>query len=459
MKSFLKFSLASLVFTFVVASGYGQASPARFAYVANYGSNTVSGYSIDPASGALTPIPGSPFPAGVEPQSIVVDPTGRFAYVANAGALDSPVGSISAYTIDPNSGALTAVPGSPFTAVSGTEVTSVTMHPTGKFLYAGLYAYNYGAISAFTIDATSGTPTAVPGSPFAVGLSAGQLALHPSGNFAYVQQFPQPPAGSSPTGVLLGFAIDAVTGALSSVPGSPFAPGSTSLSLFPITVDPTGKFGFVPNDADVLAFAIDSSTGSLTLSPGSPFAAVLAISVTVDPTGKFAYVVDNSCGTDTPTGLVTAFGIDASTGALSEISSFPAGACPQSITMHPSGKFAYVVAQTGIFGYAINSVTGALAPVSGSPFPGGSTHALTVDTSGHFAYTVAPSNAVSAYTIDSTTGIAHGRSRLSVRRRNKSFLRNPNRRARRASSIASDSDRRFDEPQQRGRHNGQSFGQ
>jgi 6-phosphogluconolactonase len=52
---------------------------AQFAYVANLADNTVSGYSIDRKTGALTAVPGSPFVTGGG--AVAVDPTGRFAYV------------------------------------------------------------------------------------------------------------------------------------------------------------------------------------------------------------------------------------------------------------------------------------------------------------------------------------------------------------------------------------------
>ena len=45
---------------------------------------------------------GSPFAAGSEATSVTIEPTGRFAYVANFGA-----NNISAYRIDTTSGALT----------------------------------------------------------------------------------------------------------------------------------------------------------------------------------------------------------------------------------------------------------------------------------------------------------------------------------------------------------------
>jgi hypothetical protein len=52
---------------------------AQFAYVANLRSGNVSGYTIDPSTGALTAIAGSPFPAGVAPVSVAITPLVPFA--------------------------------------------------------------------------------------------------------------------------------------------------------------------------------------------------------------------------------------------------------------------------------------------------------------------------------------------------------------------------------------------
>ena len=90
----------------------------RFAYVANKGDDSVSGYSIGP-HGALTPIPGSPFTAGSDPVDVAVDPSSKFVYVANASS-----NNVSAYSIGPN-GALTPLPSSPFPA--RTEPISVVI--------------------------------------------------------------------------------------------------------------------------------------------------------------------------------------------------------------------------------------------------------------------------------------------------------------------------------------------
>ena len=57
----------------------------KFAYVANDQGGNVSAYTINSSTGALRAVAGSPFAAGVQPTSVTVDPSGQFAYVANAG--------------------------------------------------------------------------------------------------------------------------------------------------------------------------------------------------------------------------------------------------------------------------------------------------------------------------------------------------------------------------------------
>jgi 6-phosphogluconolactonase len=71
-------------------------NPPRFLYVVNRGSNNISAYNIDATSGTLTPIAGSPFPAGSLPVAMAVDSTGTYAYVVNqTDATVSAFGSIA----------------------------------------------------------------------------------------------------------------------------------------------------------------------------------------------------------------------------------------------------------------------------------------------------------------------------------------------------------------------------
>jgi 6-phosphogluconolactonase len=61
-----------------------------------------------------------------------------------------------------------------------------------------------------------------------------------------------------------------------------------------MAVDPTGKLAYVASDDNVSAYSIGAN-GALTPVPGSPFAAGRngPLSVAVDPTGKFAYVASD----------------------------------------------------------------------------------------------------------------------------------------------------------------------
>jgi 6-phosphogluconolactonase len=103
---------------------------------------------------------GSPFKAGDLPQSVALDPTGKFAYVANSNG-----NNVSAYRIGAN-GALMPVTNSPFAAAS--FPTSVGVDPTGKFAYVA--NGNDNNVSAYRVGANGGL-TQLSGSPSQLGTS------------------------------------------------------------------------------------------------------------------------------------------------------------------------------------------------------------------------------------------------------------------------------------------------
>src|SRR5580692_2439292 len=136
-------------------------NPPRFLYVVNRGSGDVSGYTIDPAAGALTPIAGSPFSAGGNPVAIAVDPTGAYAYVVNQLSA-----SVSAYTINRTTGALTAAGAAPIGTAS--SPTAVAIDPTSSFVWV-TGGGNSGTVSVYTIMPGSGVLTAAAGASIATG--------------------------------------------------------------------------------------------------------------------------------------------------------------------------------------------------------------------------------------------------------------------------------------------------
>ncbi len=99
--------------TFTIArGGLGPDSVAvdptgKFVYVANSGSDDVAMYTINATTGALTSV--GRVHAELSPSSIAIDRLGKFAYVTNLDNLVFLPGNVSTYTINPTSGALTSM--------------------------------------------------------------------------------------------------------------------------------------------------------------------------------------------------------------------------------------------------------------------------------------------------------------------------------------------------------------
>ncbi len=236
----------------------------KFLYVPNAAANQVVGFTVDGASGALGSIPGSPFATGASPQEAVVHPSGKFLYVSDG---NDPQGGISAFTIDSSSGAPSSISGSPFPTMTGGGPDGLLIDPTGKFLYAALSFSN--AVAAFTIDSSTGALTQVSGSPFAPTLTGGaypllySIAIAPSGKYLYA-------LGSLDTEIY-GFTIDGASGALATMPNSPFNI-SVLTYMSNLVVDPSGKFLYIGGAGSVFYMSIDGATGNLA-PVSSPFIA------------------------------------------------------------------------------------------------------------------------------------------------------------------------------------------
>ncbi|MCU7829928.1 MAG: lactonase family protein [Candidatus Thiodiazotropha sp. (ex Myrtea sp. 'scaly one' KF741663)] len=337
----------------------------RFAYVANEASIDVSAYLIDASNGALSPI-GTPTATAGTPSSVVVDPTGRFAYVANRST-----DNISAYRINSGTGALTEFSGSPFDIETNqTGPQSITIDPSGRFAYV---AISTDVISAFSIDSSSGALTLLTGSPFVAGDNPGSITVDPTGRFAYATNLISDDVSA--------YSIDPSTGALSAI-GLTVPAGNGPVS---IDIDPTGRFAYVANTSFinggffVSAFEINASTGALTELTGSPYPAGSGpISVAVDPLGQFVYVANLTSNN------VRVYSIDVSTGELTPGSTFSTGVDPQSITIDPTGQFVYVAnwSSNDISAYTIDESTGVLSTITGQPFTAGGSRPFSITTTG-----------------------------------------------------------------------------
>lgn len=402
--------------TCTVASGSGTASASvtnvavsctntvsagttgKFAYTADNAGGKIYAYTIDQTSGALTPVSGSPYADGTAPAAVSLAPNGKFAFSASNSGTE-----VHAFTIDQTSGALTEVSGSPFSTgfTLGSSFPDIAVDAQSAHLY--LASAGDAKIAGFAIDATTGALTALAGSPYAAGTNAGGIpAFSPDGKYVYVVD------QSSSGGTVSGYSVDPTSGVLTPLAGSPFAAGSTP---YWISFAPNGQFAYVANFGSNNISVYTVSAGVLTAMPtpvpvdGSPQ------DLTIDSTGTHLFVPVSSGSSN---GAVDVFTINAD-GTLTKVTGSPyaVGIGPRFVDVDPTDKYAYVSSAgtggTGVYGFSIDPSTGALTALSGSPYSTGANSQpqfITVDASGKFGYTSNQGNGtISGFAIDPSTGV------------------------------------------------------
>jgi DNA-binding beta-propeller fold protein YncE len=281
----------------------------KFLFVANQGAGTVSAFSVNTATGMLAPVPGSPFAAGSAPLGIAVDPMGNFVFVANQNS-----STISCFSINSMSGALTPVPGSPFAGVS--NPFGVTVSPTGAFLFVSSFNAGSGTgntVSTFTINSSTGALT-LAGSGVATASPAGitaPIGLATDGKFLFV--------GDHMAESVVSFSI-AGSGALTPVSTLPTPASGCGVSChhnpLRLAIDPMDKFVFWTNVQAGTLVSFSNNNGTLApiteVSTGQhPFG------LAVDPTGSFIFVVNKVDNT------ISGFSVNSATGMVSPLMGSP----------------------------------------------------------------------------------------------------------------------------------------
>jgi YVTN family beta-propeller protein len=372
-------------------------------YVANAGSNNISGYSINSATGALAPLPNSPFAADQMPVLLSANRAGTFLYAANQGSSTVPP-TLSGYSIDGASGTLSPLANSPFAlnpppALPVLAIGKPILHPSGAFGYVGI-PIPQGQLYGATADSTGGL-TPIPSMPIAVGIGLTFGIFNAAGNVLYIAH------NGGGAGTVVAYSVSSPSGLLTSI-GS-YATGGQSPSG--IALNRAGTLLFVTNlmSGTVSVFNVNPTTGSLT-STGSPVptgTGTEATGVTVHPTKNFVYVANYNASSS-----VSGFQFDATTGALTPLPGSPyathgsSGVVP---IIDPTGTFIFVVngGSGSIQAFTIDQTTGVLADVQGTPFAtgGSSPTPAWMDVSGKYLYSSnTGSNTVSAYAVNAATG-------------------------------------------------------
>lgn len=176
-----------------------------FAYAADLGVDRIFIYRLDPKSSALTPAtpPSAALAPGSGPRHMAFHPGGRYAYVINELAL-----TVTVFSRDAASGALTEVqtistlpPGQPSAATFSTA--EVVVHPSGKFLYGSNRGHD--SLVVFAIDQAKGTLTLVQHVP-TQGSTPRGFGIDPTGRYLL--------AGNQRSDSVVVFRVDPTSGRL-----------------------------------------------------------------------------------------------------------------------------------------------------------------------------------------------------------------------------------------------------
>ncbi len=336
-----------------------QVSPKMAEFIAHFIPPTKPTHSATkiPANyGALTPVPGtvgSDFCIGT--LGLALDPSGKFVYMS--GGFGSP-GRMCGFKIDPATQIWTSVtPSGATPAAVGGNPRAVAIEPSGQFVYVAGQGDLGGTMSGFSIDPITGIPTPLPGSPFATGgFLPTPVVIDRSGRFMYVGQ-----SVGSFDGSIAVMAIDAATGALSHIPGSPFPNAANFGRVAAMALSPDGRFLFT-GDSALTTYSVNAVTGVPTRIASR---AGYFYGLAVDPTGRFLYGVDDADGllheySIAADGTLTPAGVPKTIGSVTRATT----------AIVSVADLVYVgnTATGDIYGFRNNPSTGTLTPVLGSPF-------------------------------------------------------------------------------------------
>ena len=224
--------------------------------------NLIYAYGVSSA-GTLTQLPGFPMPTGGAGDA---DNEGseQLTYDSAKGrlyAINILTNTLSAFSVNPRTGALTPMPYSPIPLPPG-GWTTVHVHPSGSPVVVGDFL---GSVASFAVTAT--TATQASGSPYSSGVPlVYSSAFSRDGNYLYIG------AGDGVSGnpSTAGFSVAPGTGVLTPLPGSPFALGG----LYPIgyATDASGRLFSVNNEGNSVR-AFTTADGVPAPVAGNPFPA------------------------------------------------------------------------------------------------------------------------------------------------------------------------------------------
>jgi 6-phosphogluconolactonase (cycloisomerase 2 family) len=220
----------------------------------------IYGYQINQANGNLVPMQGSPFPLNdtnnIVPPWLGIDPSGNFLFARYNRELNP--GNLTSYRINRSSGALTS-----------TGFTVATTLDSFAFDFSGQYLYDIdvAGVDGWRINPNTGFLAALPGSPFPSDSLAKmyQSILCSTGGYLYAGG--KDNSGNGQDGAIVSFSINYSTGALTELPSSPLI--THDWQPWKVLADTQTRFIWswqVGLNRGIVAYDITPGTGDLTAS-------------------------------------------------------------------------------------------------------------------------------------------------------------------------------------------------
>ncbi len=263
----------------------------RFLYAVNEVSNyaerqgSVSAFSIDPATGKLTPL-NTVSSRGSGPCHLSLDKTGKWLMAANYGS-----GSIALFPVRDDGGLEEATGFVQHVGSSvdprrqkGPHAHCIVPSPDSRFAFAADLGLD--RILAYRIDTLKGTltPNDPPSAAITPGSGPRHIAFHPSGRFLYEISEMKP--------AVTAFAYDSARGSLAELQRIPLlnAAAEERGSGAELEVHPSGRFLYASiRGLDSLAVLAIDANGTLKLLERVPTQGKIPRHFAIDPTGSYLF--------------------------------------------------------------------------------------------------------------------------------------------------------------------------
>ncbi len=350
-----------ILLCFMLCIGCVMNAQAGYLYVMNDNpagaGNQVYGFQVNETTGALTALSGFPVATGglgvnsLVCERMTIDKANRRLYVINDGA-----DTVSAYSINPATGALTALPFSPIALGAGTW-NSIAVHPGGSPLVIGDGNTTAPRVLSFQITAT--TATAAAGSPYTTGSAPALSAVFShDGNYYY--------GGGNMGAVFGGFSVNAATGVLTALAGSPFS--STTGNPVSHAMDAAGRLFVATATPEIRVFT--TSSGIPTPVNGNPFppaGLTQRRDGLIHPRGF--YIVAGNTGNNVGVFQINGSGASTTLAAAPGSPFATGGTTANVLALNQSGLFLYVANRLSrnVTTFAFNTATGQLTSLGVQP--------------------------------------------------------------------------------------------